>query len=68
VNRLWGKSSSYITSHKKADSPAARPSDARVGHHIPSAELKKALIARDGYHCRFCGIPLIRSEGAKSGA
>jgi 5-methylcytosine-specific restriction endonuclease McrA len=28
----------------------------------PGAALKRRLIARDGYHCRFCGIPLITAE------
>lgn len=26
---------------------------------MPSASLKKQLIARDGYHCRFCTMPVI---------
>ena len=29
---------------------------------MPSSAEKRALIERDGYHCRFCGIPVIRAE------
>jgi hypothetical protein len=29
---------------------------------MPSADLKRRLHQRDGYHCRFCGIPVIRKE------
>ena len=29
---------------------------------MPSAAEKQALHDRDGYHCRFCGIPVIRTE------
>jgi len=28
----------------------------------PTAELKRQLHIRDGYHCRFCGIPVVRLE------
>jgi len=27
--------------------------------------MKKELIERDGYHCRLCGIPLVRAEVRK---
>uniref|UniRef100_UPI0035A84FCD HNH endonuclease n=1 Tax=Mesorhizobium sp. LHD-90 TaxID=3071414 RepID=UPI0035A84FCD len=29
---------------------------------MPSLTEKRGLLARDGFHCRFCGIPLVRSE------
>lgn len=29
---------------------------------MPSAQEKSWLHTRDGYHCRFCGIPVIRPE------
>lgn len=33
--------------------------------HLPrdaSPEIKRALVSRDGHHCRLCGLPLIRAE------
>ena len=29
---------------------------------MPTSEDRRILHQRDGYHCRFCGIPLIRRE------
>lgn len=29
---------------------------------MPSAAVKRALLTRDGFNCRFCGIPAIRGE------
>ena len=29
---------------------------------MPTAAQKRELHERDGYHCRFCGIPVIRKE------
>jgi 5-methylcytosine-specific restriction endonuclease McrA len=29
---------------------------------MPTSGQKAQLLARDGHHCRFCGIPLIRAE------
>ena len=34
----------------------------RHGARMPTAEVKRQLAARDGYHCRYCGIPVIRQE------
>lgn len=34
----------------------------RITVRMPRGPEKRALVARDGYHCRFCGIPLIRAE------
>jgi hypothetical protein len=62
---LWGKKSPYIPMHKKMGPPATLPKEARAGTRNASQELKKALIARDGNRCRFCGIPVIRYEVRK---
>jgi 5-methylcytosine-specific restriction endonuclease McrA len=33
---------------------------------MPSTEDKLYLLRRDGFHCRFCGIPVLRKEVRKS--
>lgn len=33
-----------------------------VGSRMPNAAEKGLLLERDGYHCRFCGIPVVRAE------
>jgi hypothetical protein len=34
----------------------------RIPLRMPTPEEKRALHERDGYHCRFCSIPVIRKE------
>ena len=57
---ILGKSSQYARI-----SPVREPSlpfEARLPVRMPNAQEKLQLHARDGYHCRFCGIPVIRKE------
>lgn len=42
-----------------ADAPATLPAVARLRPHSPTAATRKSVIERDGYNCRFCGIPVI---------
>lgn len=64
-NSLWGKGGPFsrplfvdasLPSIPKAENPLAR---------MPSTAEKRALIARDGYNCWFCGISVIREEVRK---
>jgi hypothetical protein len=57
---LWGAGSPYVTVNSLA--ATATVTLARSPMRMPSAIEKAALIKRDGYHCRFCGIPVIRKE------
>jgi hypothetical protein len=61
---LWGSNSAYVNvllrvSDQHEDEAAAGK------QRMPLTAIKKALHERDGYHCRFCGIPVIRSEVRK---
>ncbi len=58
---LWGKNSPYVVFRAIPDAPPILPVDSCV-KRMPGAAVKKRLHARDGFHCRFCGIPLIRKE------
>tara|TARA_R110002051_G_C8668305_1_gene490023 strand:- start:81 stop:716 length:636 start_codon:yes stop_codon:yes gene_type:complete len=58
LESIWGKGSSYVTVNKLPLPPAW----VRVPSRMPTLLQKRALHARDGYHCRFCGIPVIRPE------
>ena len=62
LESIWGKGSPYVTIKKLPPAPA----EARVKARMPTAAQKKDLHARDGYHCRFCGIPVIRPEIRKA--
>jgi hypothetical protein len=57
---IWGKHRPDILCLRTVpNTPPTLPRDARVKTRMPSAEEQAALIDRYGYHCAFCGIPLI---------
>jgi hypothetical protein len=57
---LWGAASPYVKINRaEAVETVALP---RVNLRMPTALEKAVLIKRDGFHCRFCGIPVIRKE------
>jgi 5-methylcytosine-specific restriction endonuclease McrA len=59
---LWGANSPYTQYRVVAIAPPIFPKDQRVKVRMPTALEKQLLHQQDGYHCRFCGIPVIRSE------
>lgn len=61
TDSIWGKSSSYVIVNKQSELHA----EAKEGARMPSAEQMKALRDRDGFHCRFCGMPVIRADVRK---
>jgi len=59
---IWGKGSPYVQYRSlPSTQPDLSPAD-RVQVRMPTTAEKQSLHLRDGYHCRFCGIPVIRSE------
>lgn len=38
----------------------------KVKNRMPGTQLKRDVIQRDGYHCRFCDIPVVRAEVRKN--
>jgi len=60
---IWGAKSPYLQLRKFSDSVTEY--SARAEARIPTQEQKRLLHRRDGYHCRFCGIPVIRAEVRK---
>ena len=59
---LWGPHSQYVRHRMVPDSPPHLPKAERLPVRMPSLVERQWLRARDGLHCRFCGIPLIRKE------
>ena len=57
---LWGANCKYVpenlVSPRGGDRQALR---------MPNTAMRRQLHQRDGYHCRFCGIPVIRAEVRK---
>jgi 5-methylcytosine-specific restriction endonuclease McrA len=54
---LWGRNSRHAP--RKG---GAKTAFQRETLRMPSASTKRELHKRDGYHCRYCGIPVIRSQ------
>ncbi|MBB5189428.1 5-methylcytosine-specific restriction endonuclease McrA [Silvimonas terrae] len=61
---IWGRGSAYIKV-RTVEQVAAQAPIVRVVSRMPNAAEKQALLLRDGFHCRFCGIPVIRAETRK---
>lgn len=59
---IWGKNSPYVNVIEIPNaSPKLQKKD-RIPVRMPNAEEKHALHERDGYHCKFCGVPVVRKE------
>jgi 5-methylcytosine-specific restriction endonuclease McrA len=60
---VWGKNSPYVKVRASTMPRIHSTGVARRRH--PDAANRALLHQRDGYHCRFCGIPVIRAEVRK---
>ena len=59
---LWGSNRPHVQYRPVQDAPPSIPKEQRVKLRMPTTAEKNTLHERDGFHCRFCGIPLIRKE------
>lgn len=59
---LWGAKSPYVQFRAVADAPAHSVNARDSKERMPTPSEKASLFGRDGYHCRFCSIPVIRKE------
>ncbi len=59
---LWGSNSPYVNYRVVSGAPPSLPKEQRVKARMPTPAEKRELHLRDGYHCRFCGIPVIPME------
>lgn len=55
---LWGKAIPPSTLRRLVEDPQPIPKERQDKKDVP-AEMSRNLVARDGYHCRWCGIPVI---------
>lgn len=63
LESIWGAKSPYVQLTPRPDQPL-EPA-LRVQSRMPNKTQMAELHARDGYHCRYCGIPVIRPEVRK---
>jgi hypothetical protein len=60
LNSVWGANSAYV---QVRDLGLVRDASLkRHGQRMPTLALKRQLHQRDGYHCRFCNLAVIRPE------
>lgn len=59
---IWGSNSQYVNITKKQP-PQTK---SKEKDRMPSADMKKVLHGRDGYHCRFCGLPVVHPDIRKT--
>lgn len=59
---IWGKASPYVKFREVPDSAPKLDKEQRVKVRMPNKSEKEALHNRDGFHCRFCNVPVIRKE------
>jgi len=58
---LWGKNNERFRVSPRSEKSNFNPEDFDKNRMLPK-NLCGELIQRDGFHCRFCGIPVIRVE------
>lgn len=58
----WGKDTPYKKVLFPDESKPLLSKQDRIPVRMPNREEKEALHRRDGFHCRFCGVPVIRKE------
>src|SRR5262245_56913560 len=62
VESIWGKNTGLLPKREPTESIQKQ---LRIKQRMPTLAQKLELLRRDGYHCRFCGIPVIRTEVRK---
>ena len=59
---LWGPGGPWSRPRMVADPLPFLPAEHRSRQRMPGKAVLRQLVERDGFHCRFCGIPVIRAE------
>ncbi len=63
TDALWGKITPEIHRLRKIDTvESTKGLPDKSPERMPDKNVQKAVIQRDGYHCRYCGIPVVRKE------
>lgn len=57
---IWGKASPEIHRFRRIENaPPYLPKEQRPLPRMPGLAVQRDVIKRDGFHCRFCGIPVV---------
>jgi hypothetical protein len=66
IDSVIGKNSSHVQYRKMEAAPPFIPSQQRITKRMPNSEVIKKIHLRDGFHCRFCGMPVIKATVRRS--
>ncbi|HKP34806.1 MAG TPA: HNH endonuclease [Sphingomicrobium sp.] len=67
LDSIWlGKNEPWRPVSRVSGLPPLLPKAERFVPRDATREMKRALVARDGHHCRLCGIPLVRADVRKA--
>lgn len=61
-NSIAGPKSPYVKFRTVDKVPISLPLDKRIPVRMPNSDMIRRIHERDGFHCRFCGMPVIRKE------
>jgi len=59
---IWGSSSRHLLERAAPGVSSLLTKANREKDRMPTTAEKRDLLERDGLHCRYCGIPVIRPE------
>lgn len=65
LDSIWLVPSKNRTGSHVSDLPPVLPKSDRQQPRDATPAMKRALVERDGHHCRLCGLPLVRAEVRK---
>lgn len=65
LDPIWLRKSELVQAIKVLNPSPVVPKENRANPRAPNAQMKKDLIRRDGHHCRFCSMPVVRAEVRK---
>lgn len=51
--------------HRQVKRPKPIPKEQRDPRRMPAASVQEEIFQRDGWHCRFCGVPVISRKARK---
>ena len=58
TDSVWGKKSKYVSITKTSKPESLN----KIATRMPTTVQKRELHNRDGFHCRYCSLPVIRPE------
>ena len=65
LDPIWYRTSDLVIPIETSGLQPIIPKNERALPRMPGAQMKRDLIKRDGHHCRFCKMPVIREEVRK---